>query len=238
MQRIECDDGALFLAEGWSSAPLSPISNDCLPRRSFTYCRLPHDIFLKLNILKLDGSSFDVQVVKKASVLELKQAVEEVFSRYPNEEDDNISWSLLWGHFCLCYKSDKLVNNKVSLRTFGVQDGDQLYFVRHISVNYSPVVKKEQRYQNTAFIGHPMASLSIQSNTFVLVVDISARTAHLNFVDRWLSLLNFCSNVAMSYSCNNFSMTCLNCQMWHVELRVVLEATGIDWVDLHNSLIC
>ncbi|XP_068653520.1 uncharacterized protein [Aristolochia californica] len=157
MQRIECDDGALFLAEGWSSAPLSPISNDCLPRRSFTYCRLPHDIFLKLNILKLDGSSFDVQVVKKASVLELKQAVEEVFSRYPNEEDDNISWSLLWGHFCLCYKSDKLVNNKVSLRTFGVQDGDQLYFVRHISVNYSPVVKKEQRYQNTAFIGHPIS---------------------------------------------------------------------------------
>ncbi|XP_068649297.1 uncharacterized protein [Aristolochia californica] len=155
MQSIAWDEGALFLQEDSPSPPLSPISNDCLPRRSFTYRRLTHDILLKLTILKLDGSSFDVRVLKTASVLELKQAVEEVFSRYPNE-DDKISWSLVWGHFCLCYKSNKLVNDKVLLRTFGVQDGDELYFVKHLSINYSPVVKKQQRDQNAAFREHPL----------------------------------------------------------------------------------
>ncbi|XP_068649296.1 uncharacterized protein [Aristolochia californica] len=156
MQSIAWDEGALFLQEDSPSPPLSPISNDCLPRRSFTYRRLTHDILLKLTILKLDGSSFDVRVLKTASVLELKQAVEEVFSRYPNE-DDKISWSLVWGHFCLCYKSNKLVNDKVLLRTFGVQDGDELYFVKHLSINYSPVVKKQQRDQNAAFREHPLS---------------------------------------------------------------------------------
>ncbi|KAG9456721.1 hypothetical protein H6P81_001229 [Aristolochia fimbriata] len=154
---MACDEGALFLLEARRSPPLSPKRIDCLPRRSFNYRRLPHDLFLKLTILKLDGSSFDVQVMSTASVLELKQAVEEFFSRSPGEDDDDISWSLVWGHFCLSYKSYKLVNDKDALRTFGVQDGDQLCFARHLSMNNIPVVKKQQRNQNTAFRGYSLS---------------------------------------------------------------------------------
>nr|GEW58307.1 ubiquitin-related domain-containing protein [Tanacetum cinerariifolium] len=45
-----------------------------------------------LSILKLDGSSFDVMVARKATVAKLKQAVEALFGHLPTQGDSNISW--------------------------------------------------------------------------------------------------------------------------------------------------
>ncbi|CAA6670570.1 unnamed protein product [Spirodela intermedia] len=89
---------------------------------AFSYDRLPAQQ-LRLTIVKLDGSSFDVQVVKSASVTELKLAVEEIFSGSPRGGGGGISWSHVWGHFCLCYMNRKLTDNKASLKTFGIKDG-------------------------------------------------------------------------------------------------------------------
>ncbi|KAE7998924.1 hypothetical protein FH972_003417 [Carpinus fangiana] len=44
-------------------------------------------------------------------------------------------WSHVWGHFCLCYKGQKLVDDKASVRLFGIKDEDELRFVRHLSIN-------------------------------------------------------------------------------------------------------
>ncbi|KAK1291528.1 hypothetical protein QJS10_CPB17g02385 [Acorus calamus] len=59
---------------------------------SYHYCRLPQQL-LRLSVLKLDGSSFEVQVAKMASIGELKMAVEEIFSHSPKEGQGKISWS-------------------------------------------------------------------------------------------------------------------------------------------------
>uniref|UniRef100_A0A1D1Y5Y6 U11/U12 small nuclear ribonucleoprotein n=1 Tax=Anthurium amnicola TaxID=1678845 RepID=A0A1D1Y5Y6_9ARAE len=90
---------------------------------SFSYYRLPEHR-LRLTIVKLDSSSFDVQVMRSASISDLKLAVEEIFTRSPKGEGE-ISWFHVWGHFCLCYKDQKLIDNKVSLKTFGIKDGDE-----------------------------------------------------------------------------------------------------------------
>ncbi|XP_043701730.1 uncharacterized protein LOC122652122 [Telopea speciosissima] len=111
-------------------------------RRSFSYHKLPQVLF-KLSILKLDGSSFDVQVAKTASVAELKQAVEDFFHLSPKEGQGKISWSHVWGHFCLSFEDQKLVNDKAYIRSFGINDGDQLCFIRHLSINYSPIKKSK-----------------------------------------------------------------------------------------------
>lgn len=34
--------------------------------------------------------------------------------------------SHVWGHFCLRYMNQKLTDNKASLRTFGIKDGDEV----------------------------------------------------------------------------------------------------------------
>ncbi|KAK1323744.1 hypothetical protein QJS10_CPA02g00246 [Acorus calamus] len=91
---------------------------------SYHYYRLPQQM-LKLSILKLDGSAFDVRVARTASVGQLKMAVEEIFAQSPKEGQGKISWSHVWGHFCLCYDGHKLVDNKVSLRSLNIRDGDQ-----------------------------------------------------------------------------------------------------------------
>ncbi|KAG8656269.1 hypothetical protein MANES_04G112300v8 [Manihot esculenta] len=129
--------------ESPSSAPLRlsgdgdnyVYDNDWLVARSYSYHKLPKQL-LKLYILKLDGSSF-----------ELKRAVEEVFASSPNEGQGEISWSHVWGHFCLSYGGRKLVNDKACIRNFGIKDDDQLQFVRHMSIHYSSS-KRHFRNQN------------------------------------------------------------------------------------------
>ncbi|OUZ99866.1 hypothetical protein BVC80_9067g52 [Macleaya cordata] len=125
----------------------SIIKQEVVLNPSFSYRKLPQQHVLNLSVLKLDGSSFDVQVAKAASVAELKLAVEKVFIQTPINGQCQISWSHVWGHFCLCFESQKLLNDKANIRSFGIKDGDQICFMRHHSLNYSPVKK---RFKNTS----------------------------------------------------------------------------------------
>ncbi|KAG2718812.1 hypothetical protein I3843_03G230300 [Carya illinoinensis] len=103
--------------------------------KSFTYQSLPQQPF-KLSVLKLDGSCFELLVERTATVAELKEAVEEVFSCSPEDHGEiQISWPHVWTHFCLCYKGQKLVDDKAYIRLYGIKDEDQIYFVRHLSIN-------------------------------------------------------------------------------------------------------
>ncbi|XP_030525313.1 U11/U12 small nuclear ribonucleoprotein 25 kDa protein isoform X2 [Rhodamnia argentea] len=120
--------------------------------RSNSYYRLPQHL-LKLSILKLDGSVFDVHVARHGKVAALKQAIEDVFSSSPKDGVGNISWSHVWGHFCLCFNGEKLLNDRAYLRSFNINDGDQLCFIRHLSTNYSPM-KRQPKNQNVSFRQH------------------------------------------------------------------------------------
>ncbi|KAJ8534975.1 hypothetical protein K7X08_016703 [Anisodus acutangulus] len=96
----------------------------------FLYDKLPEEP-LKLTILKLDGSSFDIEVARNGRVEDLKRAVVEAFSHC------KISWLHVWGHFCLSYCGTKLLSDDDLIGTYGIKDGDELSFVRHVSVSYN-----------------------------------------------------------------------------------------------------
>ncbi|CAK9329633.1 unnamed protein product [Citrullus colocynthis] len=94
-------------------------------RRTLRYKNLPPQL-LRLSVLKLDGSSFEVQVARTATVAAVRDAVESVFcGMSTNNEDVKISWPHVWGHFCLCYKHFKLIDDKSRIKHFGIRDGDQ-----------------------------------------------------------------------------------------------------------------
>ncbi|XWS16480.1 hypothetical protein CRYUN_Cryun34aG0091700 [Craigia yunnanensis] len=148
-----CNLGVLNLLDRQRLAPLSFNSgrshranvsddNDAIVTRKLLYRKLPQQHFLNLSVLKLDGSLFDVNVGRNATVAELKVAIEEVFAALPGETHGSISWSHVWGHFCLSYEGQKLVNNKACIRNFGIKDGDQLQFIRHMSVDQSPIKRR------------------------------------------------------------------------------------------------
>ncbi|PRQ26731.1 hypothetical protein RchiOBHm_Chr6g0297801 [Rosa chinensis] len=127
------------------SMPFSPLLIiDGLSRKSFSYSALPQEP-LKLSVLKLDGSSFDIEVPKTATVSELKRAVEAVFSHMPRKGPGKISWPHVWGHFCLGYAGQKLLVETDHIRDYGIKDGDQLDFVRHVSISYILTRKQSKR---------------------------------------------------------------------------------------------
>ncbi|GFZ08349.1 ubiquitin-like superfamily protein [Actinidia rufa] len=112
-------------ASSCCGVPISPyLRIDGIRRKSFSYDKLPPHP-LKLSICKLDGSSFDVEIVRTATVGELKQAVEGVFSHMPKKGPGKISWSHVWGHFCLCYDGWNLVVDSEPISSYGIIDGDQ-----------------------------------------------------------------------------------------------------------------
>ncbi|KAK9279813.1 hypothetical protein L1049_013495 [Liquidambar formosana] len=127
------------------ASPLSPLLLiDGHFRKSCSYNKLPPHP-LKLSVLKLDGSSFEIEVTKSATVAELKQAVEGVFSHLPKKGPGKISWPHVWGHFCLSYDGQKLVTEDEYIKDYGVKDGDQLQFIRHGTINYNLIKRQSKK---------------------------------------------------------------------------------------------
>lgn len=104
----------------------------------FLYDKLPEEP-LKLSILKLDGSSFDIEVPRNGSVEDLKRAVVENFSHC------RISWLHVWSHFCLSYCGQKLLVDDDLIGTYGIKDGDELSFVRHVTTGHNPKKIQSER---------------------------------------------------------------------------------------------
>ncbi|XP_070003726.1 uncharacterized protein [Nicotiana sylvestris] len=117
---------------------------DNIPKKSLSYNKLPEEP-LKLTVLKLDGSSFDIKVARNATVAELKQAVEAAFSHFPKAGTGKVSWSHVWGHFCLSYDGTKLLTDSDLLGTYRIKDGDKLSFMRHVSISYNLVKTRSER---------------------------------------------------------------------------------------------
>nr|XP_023874036.1 uncharacterized protein LOC111986603 [Quercus suber]POE83868.1 u11/u12 small nuclear ribonucleoprotein 25 kda protein [Quercus suber] len=121
------------------------IADGLSPKSKSLYTKLPSQP-LNLSVLKLDGSSFNIEVTKTATIAELKEAVEAVFDHMPQKGPGKISWPHLWGHFCLCYDGQKLVTEADPIRNYGIKDGDQLHFIRHISISYNLRKKRPKKW--------------------------------------------------------------------------------------------
>uniref|UniRef100_J3LAD4 SNRNP25 ubiquitin-like domain-containing protein n=2 Tax=Oryza brachyantha TaxID=4533 RepID=J3LAD4_ORYBR len=67
--------------------------------------------------------------------------------------DKAISWQHVWSHFCLCFKDEKLTDDKAALRAFGIRDGDELHFAQHLSVEYRPCKSLSHRRSRTLLDG-------------------------------------------------------------------------------------
>ncbi|XP_057524579.1 uncharacterized protein LOC130804223 [Amaranthus tricolor] len=127
-------------------------------RKSFSYDKLAQAP-IHLTVIKLDGSSFEIEVITMAKISDLKQAVESAFSHLPTEGPGKISWRHVWAHFCLSYSGQKLLNDVDYINSYGIRDGDELHFVRHVSIAYN-LIKKRSRKRNEA----PKPSTITESN--------------------------------------------------------------------------
>ncbi|XP_022729978.1 uncharacterized protein LOC111285031 [Durio zibethinus] len=134
-------------------------------RKSFSYSKLPEEP-IKLSVRKLDASSFDVEVIKSATISELKLAVQDVFCHMPQKGPGKISWPHVWGHFCLCYDGQKLVTDTDHIINYGIRDGDQLHFIRHVSSSYNltKIRSKKSAARKQLSISSSTSSLESEQN--------------------------------------------------------------------------
>ncbi|KAL1199356.1 U11/U12 small nuclear ribonucleoprotein 25 kDa protein [Cardamine amara subsp. amara] len=143
-RRSSGSGGLRALIEPRCLSPFALNDGGSVSGRRSSYLKLPPQGRITISVVKLNGSLFDVEIAKDCSVAELKRAVEEVFTISPQEGLGRISWSHVWGHFCLCYRDQRLVNDKTSIRNLGLNDGDQLHFVRYLSIDHSPLNKRSK----------------------------------------------------------------------------------------------
>ncbi|GFQ03484.1 U11/U12 small nuclear ribonucleoprotein 25 kDa protein [Phtheirospermum japonicum] len=138
------DDDEPRFWNGSMSCLFPMLTNNDSPRKSLSYDKL-HQQPLRLAVLKLDGSSFEIEVPKSGTVGELKKAVESAFCHLPSTGPGKVSWEHVWGQFCLCHESQKLLNDKDYISLLSIKDGDQLQFVRHASTTYNLVKIQSDR---------------------------------------------------------------------------------------------
>nr|GMD40988.1 U11/U12 small nuclear ribonucleoprotein 25 kDa protein-like isoform X2 [Ipomoea batatas] len=127
-----------FQRNGSLSCPVEFLRRDGHLRRSFSYSKISQRP-LKLTVLKLDGSSFEIEVPRNGQVAELKKAVEAAFSHLPYKALGAMTQLVrphVWGHFCLSHDYEKLLSESDPIGLYGIRDGDQLEFVRHVSISY------------------------------------------------------------------------------------------------------
>ncbi|KAE8768416.1 hypothetical protein D1007_60121 [Hordeum vulgare] len=56
----------------------------------------------------------DVQIARSAPVWELKAAIQGVFVALYHDMENAVTWQHLWSHFCLCFKDEKMTDDKES----------------------------------------------------------------------------------------------------------------------------
>ncbi|XP_019177594.1 PREDICTED: uncharacterized protein LOC109172821 [Ipomoea nil] len=138
-------------AKAYKESPMVSLSSSGVPfslrdqisRKSVFYNKRPQDA-IWLAVLKLDGTCFEIYVARNGTVVNLKKGVEAAFRHLPKNGPGTVSWSHVWGNFCLSYDGQKLLTDSDSIGNYGIKEGDQLEFVRHVSISY-PVKTLSER---------------------------------------------------------------------------------------------
>ncbi|XWS24553.1 hypothetical protein CRYUN_Cryun28dG0112500 [Craigia yunnanensis] len=89
---------------------------------------------MRISILKLDGTSFDVAVMNSATVKDLKLAIKKkvIESEQSKMGHRHISWKHVWANFCLGHHNEKLLDDGAALYDFGVRNNSQVQFLPYV----------------------------------------------------------------------------------------------------------
>ncbi|XVE94478.1 hypothetical protein REPUB_Repub02eG0012500 [Reevesia pubescens] len=89
---------------------------------------------MRISILKLDGTSFDVAMMNSATVKDLKLAIKKKVIELEQSKmgHRHISWKHVWANFCLAYHNEKLLDDNAVLQDFGVRNNSQVHFLPYL----------------------------------------------------------------------------------------------------------
>ncbi|XP_059637727.1 U11/U12 small nuclear ribonucleoprotein 25 kDa protein [Cornus florida] len=86
---------------------------------------------MRISVLKLDRTSFDVVVMNSATLKDLKLAIRKKVNDMEQSKMGHrqISWKHVWANFCLSYHNEKLLDDNSSLQDHGIRNNSQVHFI-------------------------------------------------------------------------------------------------------------
>ncbi|KAL6492989.1 U11/U12 small nuclear ribonucleoprotein [Orobanche gracilis] len=89
---------------------------------------------MRITVLKLDGTSFEVVMMNSATVKDLKLAIKKKVNdmEETNMGHRHISWKHVWSNFCLSCHNEKLLDDSASLQDHGIRNNSQVQFVPYV----------------------------------------------------------------------------------------------------------
>ncbi|KAI3816961.1 hypothetical protein L1987_10746 [Smallanthus sonchifolius] len=89
---------------------------------------------MRVSVLKLDGTIFDVAVMNSATVKDLKLAIKKKVNEMEQSKmgHRHISWKHVWRNFCLSYHNEKLLSDAAVLQDHGVRNHSQVHFIPYV----------------------------------------------------------------------------------------------------------
>ncbi|KAH9612261.1 hypothetical protein KSS87_015086 [Heliosperma pusillum] len=113
---------------------------------------------MRITVLKLDSTSFDVVLMNNATLKDLKLAIKKKVNEMEQSKmgHRHISWKHVWANYCLLYHNEKLLNDSAPLQDFGIRNNSQVQFIPFIVARQS---KKHTRRKKHRFF-HGLNKLS------------------------------------------------------------------------------
>lgn len=89
---------------------------------------------MRISVLKLDDTSFDLAVMNSATVKDLKLAIKKKVNETEQSKmgHRHISWKHVWANFCLSYNKEKLLDDNSVLQDYGIRNNSQVHFIPYI----------------------------------------------------------------------------------------------------------
>ncbi|XP_021647556.2 U11/U12 small nuclear ribonucleoprotein 25 kDa protein isoform X1 [Hevea brasiliensis] len=89
---------------------------------------------MRISVLKLDGTFFDVAVMNSATVKDLKLAIKRKVIEMEQSKmgHRHISWKHVWANFAISYHNQKLLDDNSALHGFGICTNSQVNFAPYI----------------------------------------------------------------------------------------------------------
>ncbi|KAM1387809.1 hypothetical protein ACFX2I_016006 [Malus domestica] len=105
---------------------------------------------MRISVLKLDGTSFDVAVMNSSTVKDLKLAIRKKINEMEQSKmgHRHISWKHVRRNFCLSYDNEKLLDDNIPVQHFGIHNHSQVHFVPYIAPKDSRNHSKRRRHSD------------------------------------------------------------------------------------------
>ncbi|GER37398.1 U11/U12 small nuclear ribonucleoprotein 25 kDaprotein [Striga asiatica] len=130
-----------------------PILSDVPKKSSFsdvdTLISLELGSAMRVTVLKLDTTSFEVVVMNSATVKDLKL----VINKKVNDAEESskghrhISWKHVWANFCLSCHNEKLLDDNASLHDYGLRNNSHVQFVPYVVSRASRKHTKSRKHR-------------------------------------------------------------------------------------------